>query len=140
MMNRFQRYQQLVVATTSLLLLLAPITTTHATFSIVATDAQSRQVGGAGASCNPFGDVFSGLYLSAPNRSVLHTQALLLERNNPIFVRAREMMHSRDINDESNIEEVLSMMESMDSKNSTLSVGSFPSSELRQYGEYRYCL
>lgn len=71
---------------------------------------------------------------------MLHTQALLLERNNPIFVRAREMMHSRDINDESNIEEVLSMMESMDSKNSTLSVGSFPSSELRQYGEYRYCL
>ena len=105
----------------------------HATFSIVATDKQTRQVGGAGASCNPSGDIFSGLYISSPNHSVLHTQALLLERNNPIVRVARDMMRR----DES-IDEILSKMEDMDKGTQTLSVGSFPSAELRQYGAYRY--
>lgn len=124
-MMDYSHYSQRLVAA---MLLLTP-QITHATFSIVATDRQSRQVGGAGASCNPSGDIFSGLYLSAPNRSVLHTQALLLERNNPIVVTAREMMRR----DES-IQDILSTMEDMDSSNFTLSVGSFPSAELRQYG------
>lgn len=103
--------------------------TTQATFSIVATDGQSRQIGGAGASCNPSGDIFSGLYLSAPNRSVLHTQALLLERSDPIVRTVREMMERNE-----SIEDILRKMKKMDSSNFTLSVGSFPSAELRQYG------
>lgn len=123
-----------VTAMVLLLLVIAPsqfFTVVHATFSIVAADDLSRQVGGAGASCNPMGDVFSGLYLSAPNRSVLTTQALLLERNDPIIVKARQMMEGG----EDSIWDILRTMEDMeDGSNCTLSVGSFPSAELRQYG------
>ena len=114
------------------LLLLSIPTNVTATFSIVATDATTRQVGGAGASCNPSGDVYSGLYLSAPNRSVLHTQALLLERSNPIVRKVRDMMR----NGEKSIDEILGVMEEMEEGiNMTLSVGSFPARELRQYGK-----
>lgn len=96
----------------------------------MATDKRTRQVGGAGASCNPSGDVFSGLYVSAPNRSVMHTQALLLERRSPIVSTAREMMRRGD----ASVDDILSTMEDMDGDNCTLSVGSFPSADLRQYG------
>lgn len=101
-----------------------------ATFSIVAADAVTRQVGGAGASCNPSGDVFSGLYLAAPNRSALHTQALFLDRNGAVAREARERMARGE-----SPEDVLAAMVNADGGNRTLSVGSFPSAELRQYGE-----
>ena len=123
-------------AAASLLLLLfivsPQVVVVRATFSIVATDKRTRQVGGAGASCNPSGDVFSGLYVSAPNRSVMHTQALLLGRSDPIVFKAREMMKRGD----ASVDDVLGTMEDMDGENYTLSVGSFPSVELRQYGEH----
>lgn len=87
-----------------LLSLLAAAVAVEATYSIVATDEQTRQVGGAGATCIPSTDVFDALYLSAPNRSVLHTQGQMygtdaikktamemMERNEPIDVVLKEM-------------------------------------------------
>ena len=127
----FKRCRQRMVSTTLVLLLLTLTPTkVHATFSIVATDAATRFVGGAGASCNPSGDVYNGLYLSVPNHSVLHTQALLLDRGSPIVRAARSMMKR----DES-IDKILSTIELMDDEEYKLDVGSFPSAELRQYGE-----
>ena len=65
-----------------------------ATYSLVATDAKTRQVGGIGATCLPGWDVYESLYISAPNQSVLHTQGWLLSRDpeHPIVTLAKEKM------------------------------------------------
>lgn len=129
-MNSSQRRPS-SLTTVILFLLSHSIHKATATFSIVATDNQSRQVGGAGASCNPSGDIFSGLYVGAPNHGVLHTQALLLESTNPIVSKARQMMQSDE-----NVNDILEKMSELDSGDYTLNIGSFPSSELRQYGKF----
>lgn len=57
-----------------LVLLLAIPSFISATFSIVATDKETRQVGGAGATCLDDEDVHKALYFSIPNKGVLHRQ------------------------------------------------------------------
>ena len=59
-----------------------------ATYSIVATDSKTKQVGGAGATCLPDRNIYDALYLSVPGSSVLHTQGWLLERDDPIVTTA----------------------------------------------------
>ena len=130
-----------------------------ATFSLVATDSQTRmvrhrqpypappllsllivtqqpflsdQVGGVGASCNESCDIFDGLYLAAPGKSVLVTQALLLERGSEIVQKAVEMMR-----DETPPNDVIATMRKMDTASETLKVGTFPTESLRQYGTTR---
>eukprot|EP00585_Thalassiosira_rotula_P005481 CAMPEP_0196143194 /NCGR_PEP_ID=MMETSP0910-20130528/12851_1 /TAXON_ID=49265 /ORGANISM="Thalassiosira rotula, Strain GSO102" /LENGTH=378 /DNA_ID=CAMNT_0041404607 /DNA_START=80 /DNA_END=1216 /DNA_ORIENTATION=+ len=100
-------------------------TAVEATYSIVATDAITRQVGGAGATCLPSDDVFNALYLSAPNRSVLHTQGLLLERNGPIVTTTVEMMEGGE-----SIDNILAKMLELD----TADFNGFRTDKLRQYG------
>ena len=69
----------------------------------------TRQVGGAGASCVPSADIFDVLYLSAPNRSVLHTQGWKLERNSTIVKTAVDMMDTNQP-----IEDILGEMKELD--------------------------
>ncbi|KAL7545109.1 hypothetical protein ACHAWF_008473 [Thalassiosira exigua] len=95
-----------------------------ATFSIVATDGQTRSVGGAGASCVPNGDVFAALYHSAPNRSVLHTQGLVMD-DADIIAAVEGMMA-----DDASIDEVLAKMKELDDG----ALIGLPMVELRQYG------
>lgn len=102
------------------------LTVAEATFSIVATDAVTMQVGGAGASCVPSADIFDVLYLSAPNISVLHTQGWKLERNSTIVTTAVDMMDTNQP-----IEDILGEMKELDTESF---VGLFPLVELRQYG------
>ena len=53
----------------------------RATYSIAAVDADTREVGGAGASCvGSFVSIYS-IYGSVPGRGVVHAQALLSTRN-----------------------------------------------------------
>ena len=65
--------------------------TITATYLIVATDATTRKVGGAGATCLETRDVFEALYLSSPNHTVLHTQGILIDRDDPIITTALDM-------------------------------------------------
>ncbi len=114
-----------------------------ATYSIVATDPTTRQVGGAGATCIPNFDVFEALYVSVPNRAVLHTQGLLLPRDSPIIKTAKDemmnMMSNENENEkssnENDVKDILQMMRDLDTE--TLEVSSddnFPTVTLRQYG------
>ena len=57
-------------------------------FNCVAIDATKRKFGGAGATCLETHDVYEALYLSSPNHTVLHTQGLLIDRDNPIITTA----------------------------------------------------
>jgi hypothetical protein len=108
-----------------------PIVT--ATYSIVATDAKTRQVGGAGATCLEDRDIFEALYRSAPNRSVLHTQGLLLDRDDPIVMIALDMMQK----DES-LDDILNAMQGLDTANYTFTTSlddfEIPNVDVRQYG------
>lgn len=101
----------------------------EATFSLVATDSQTRMVGGVGASCNASSDIFDGLYIAAPGKSVLVTQALLLERGSEIVHKAEELMR-----DETPPIDVLATMRKMDKASQKTKVGTFPTESLRQYG------
>ncbi len=76
-------------------LLLLP-TVVRGTYSIVATDATTRQVGGAGATCLKGRDIYEALYRSVPNSSVLHTQGLLVARDDPIVTTALDMMQKNN--------------------------------------------
>lgn len=100
------------------------LATADATYSIVSTDASTRQVGGAGASCVPSDDVFEALYLSVPNRSVLHTQGIVVD-NEIVVSTAREMMEGGE-----SIDDILTKIREVD----TADFGGFPIVELRQYG------
>lgn len=114
-------------------LLCLSLAITEATYSIVATDAYTRQVGGAGASCIPNGDIFDALYLSAPNRSVFHTQGLLLERNSTIVMTAIDMMQT----DDDSIGDILAKMRELDTEPYLMSEDgsvTMPKVDLRQYG------
>jgi len=109
-----------------------PIAT--ATYSIVATDSKTRQVGGAGATCLENSDIYEKLYLSAPGLSVLHTQGLLLARTDPIVTTAVEMMKQG-----ASPEAVLTAMKELDTLTSTYDLDDTNSItledvELRQYG------
>lgn len=104
----------------------------EATFSLVATDSQTRMVGGVGASCNASSDIFDGLYIAAPGKSVLVTQALLLERGSEIVHKAEELMR-----DETPPIDVLATMRKMDKASQKTKVGTFPTESLRQYGTIR---
>lgn len=113
-------------------LLLQEVPIATATYSIVSTDATTRQVGGAGATCLPDYDVFEALYLSVPNRSVLHTQGLLLPKDDPIILTALDMMQQTE--DES-VDDILDKMLEMDDLEYNLSSGEiYVGSDLRQYG------
>lgn len=58
------------------------VTSTRGTYSIVATDSTTLQVGGAGVTCLNAGyDSYKSLYHSSPGKSVLHTQGWLLKPN-----------------------------------------------------------
>jgi hypothetical protein len=109
---------------------LASFAKVHATYSIVATDAATRQIGGAGASCLSGRDIFEALYVSVPNHAVMHTQGLLLPRDSPIITTARDMMK---IPESASLDDILNNMQTMD----TLPFGEdeeFPEVDLRQYG------
>jgi len=115
----------------ALFALLMPTTIT-ATYSIVATDATTRQVGGAGATCLPKRDIYEALYLSAPNRTVLHTQGLLLARDDPIIITALDMMQEEN---GTSLDAILEEMQRLDSNNYTFSEElEIPEVEQRQYG------
>jgi hypothetical protein len=69
--------------------LFTPTISSHGNlFNCVATDATKRKFGGAGATCLETHDVYEALYLSSPNHTVLHTQGLLIDRDNPIITTA----------------------------------------------------
>ncbi len=106
---------------------------TEATFSLVATDSKTRQVGGVGASCVLGADLYEALYISAPNRSVLHTQGLYLPRDpeSPIITLAREYMNSGNYT----VQEILASMKSVDNETETLGDDGmvFDFVEARQY-------
>jgi hypothetical protein len=90
-------------------------TLVEATYSIVATDLVTRQVGGSGATCLPERSVFDALYVSEPNRSVLHTQGLLIPHDSPIVLNAREL-----IKNETPPDEILDAMLEQDAGNLTI--------------------
>lgn len=103
---------------------------TEATYSIVATDSKTKQVGGAGATCLPDWDVHRYLYRSVPGRAVLHTQGWILERDDPIILKAYELMEEGE-----SPTDVLSGMKSIDDNTLELtSVITIPAVEIRQYG------
>ena len=74
-----------------------------------------------------------GLYLSAPNRSVFHTQGLLLERNSTIVLTAIDMMQTDD-----SIGDILAKMRELDTEAEPFMTEdgsvSMPKIDLRQYG------
>jgi hypothetical protein len=114
------------------LLLLQEVPIATATYSIVSTDATTRQVGGAGATCLPDRDVFEALYLSVPNRSVLLTQGWLLPKDDPIILTALDMM--QQTKDES-VDDILDKMLEMDDKKYALKSGEvYVGRDMRQYG------
>ena len=103
-----------------------------ASFSLVATDAKTRQVGGVGATClsKLWGlDVFNSLHISAPNRSVLVNQGWLdFFPENSILKVAKESMRN------STSETVLESMTEIDTLHKGFSDGvSFPLKNIRQY-------
>ncbi len=105
--------------------------TAKATYSIVATDNTTKKVGGAGATCLPGRDIYEALYRSEPGKAVLHTQGLLLAGDDPIVVKAYELMKNGVLSSE----DVLGAMVDMD--DSTFydrSGGSYATADLRQYG------
>ena len=107
--------------------------TITATYSIVATDATTRQVGGAGATCLESRDVYETLYLSSPNRIVLHTQGLLIDHDDPIITTALDMMQIG-----TSVDAMLEEMQRLDNNNFTIKNGEleleFREVEVRQYG------
>lgn len=116
-----------------LICIIAIIPVANATYSIVAADTRSRQVGGAGASCLPGADIFEALYVSVPNHTVMHTQGLLLPRDSPILTTALDAIMATDEN--ADIREILETMQEMDTDIIRVSeVSSFPTVSLRQYG------
>lgn len=111
-------------------LLLMPITNVTATYSIVATDAMTRQVGGAGATCLQGYDIYDWLYRSVPNRSVLHTQGLLINRNDTIVTTALDMME----NSNETLDAILQEMQGLDTGSFALNdFVSLPTVTLRQF-------
>lgn len=103
-----------------------------ATYSILATDASTKQIGGAGATCitaiQNF-DVYTALYRASPGRSILHTQGLLLESDDPILAKAKIMMQSGV-----SPEETLSTMVDMDKLTIYIDASTkYETADLRQY-------
>ena len=123
------------VATSSisfLLFLMTQVQIASATYSIVSTDATTRQVGGAGATCLPDRDIYEVLYHSVPNRTVLHTQGRLLDRNDTIILKAMDMMQQ---NENESVNDILSAMLASDSYTFSLQSGeTYFGRQLRQYG------
>lgn len=83
----------------------------QATYSIVATDEVTGQIGGAGASCVPCAEMSQFIYVGVPGSSVLHTQA----RSLPPFVsdikdKAIEMM----MDPLADLDDILDTMKEMD--------------------------
>mmetsp|Transcript_4015 Transcript_4015/g.6122 ORF Transcript_4015/g.6122 Transcript_4015/m.6122 type:complete len:380 (+) Transcript_4015:151-1290(+) len=107
----------------SFVALLMPLTT--ATYSIIATDAETKQVGGAGATCIADRDIFEAIYLSSPGKSVLHVQGLLLDPDGIIVKTAKQMMDNSEP-----LEDVLNEMKEKDTDN----YDGFDTVDLRQYG------
>mmetsp|Transcript_26936 Transcript_26936/g.40768 ORF Transcript_26936/g.40768 Transcript_26936/m.40768 type:complete len:319 (-) Transcript_26936:33-989(-) len=104
----------------------------NATYSIVSTDSTTRQVGGAGATCLPDRDVFEGLYLSIPNRTVLHTQGLLIARDDPLVLNALDMMQQ---NKNESLSDIISaLLESDNALFSPFQGEVYEGPDLRQYG------
>ena len=117
---------------TIILHVLASFAKVHATYSIIATDATTRQVGGAGATCLPDRDIFEALYVSVPNYAVMHTQGWLLPRDSPIITTAKVMMKMPET---FSLNDILNEMQTMDK--SSFSYGEdeeIPAVDLRQYG------
>lgn len=102
-----------------------------ATFSLVATDSETRQVGGVGATCLPGWDVFELFYVSAPNRSVLHSQGGLLGHypDHPIIKLAKEKM----MNGTFTPEEVFATMNLFDTDQDYVDGFVFDEVDVRQY-------
>ena len=91
----------------------------NASFSLVATDSKTRQVGAVGASCqlnwDPAWDVYKTSYVSVPNRSVLHiqgggVQAFRFDGKSPLSIVAKNKM----LEDDSTIQEVFESMKEYD--------------------------
>ena len=103
----------------------------HGTYSIVATDNSTKQVGGAGATCiteSKF-DVFAGLYRGSPGRAVLHTQGLLLAETDPIVTKAYDMMEKGQ-----SPEATLEALNEIDKSAVRVGDNIFSTVSLRQYG------
>lgn len=120
---------EFVFVSCTILLRLAGVVT--ATYSIVSTDSITRQVGGAGATCLPYRDVFEGLYMSVPNRTVLHTQGLLVARDDPIVLNALDMMQQ---NKNESLSDIISALLELDNGTFTYQDEFFEAPDLRQYG------
>lgn len=103
----------------------------QASFSIVATDSKTRQVGGAGATCLAGLDIYTAFYVSAPNRSVLHTQGLLMSRDpeHPVVTLAREQMREGRFTPE----QVLTNMINLDTGRAEYQGLEFAEVQSRQY-------
>ena len=67
-----------------------------ATYSIIATDVETKQVGGAGATCLADRDIFEAIYFSSPGKSVLHAQGLLLDPDGIVIQTAKQMMDNTE--------------------------------------------
>lgn len=65
--------------------------TAHATYSIVAVDASTMQVGGTGASCVGSAVSIYSIYGSVPGHGAVHAQALLSSRGRDLAVGMMEM-------------------------------------------------
>ena len=105
-----------------------------ATYSIVATDSKTKQVGGAGATCLPDRNVYDLLYFSVPGSSVLHTQAWLPARDDPIITTAVARMEEG-----ASPNAVLEAMYALDLSDITYGVPNgpnitVPELSMRQYG------
>ncbi len=128
-----QRFDISTLWATGILFILHSLCTPFATasYSIVATDSKTRQVGGAGGTCLA-DDIYGAFYLSAPGNSVLHTQGWLLSRDDEIIVTAVDMMNKGESPDK-----VLGAMKALDTGSARFQVESetksVPEVEIRQY-------
>jgi hypothetical protein len=108
----------------------------EATYSIVAADLATRQVGGSGATCLPGQSVFDALYVSEPNRSVLHTQGWLIPHDSPIVLNVRELMKNETPPDEileAMLEQDVGFFRALDVFGIP-GFGSIPEANVRQWG------
>ena len=110
------------------LLLLVPYA--RATYSIVATESDKRQIGGAGLSCVPNANFANIVATFVPDRGILHTQAFALSKGSPSTLAAKAALEGG----ETTPAEILDTMIELDNALTTITEGGplVPFATLRQ--------
>ena len=99
-----------------------------ATWSIVATDNVTRQVGGAGASCVLGVSIFDSLHSAVPGLGVLNAQALGQNETSPPVIMALILLGN-----ETNPSDIIDVI-TTDQVDPGLLLEGYPNSQMRQYG------